>query len=108
MVVGALLLIDSPVPEMRVRFVTALAVSVPLGLITAFLMTIALRARRNKVTTGVEGLIGQFGTARTALVPFGKVVVQGELWDATSSADVHEGDEVVVRDVDGLRLKVEP
>ena len=48
---GALLLVDSPIPEMRVHLLTALAVSVPLGLITAFLMGIALRARRNKFTT---------------------------------------------------------
>jgi len=45
---GALLLVDSPIPEMRVHLVTALAVSVPLGAITAFLMSIALKARRNK------------------------------------------------------------
>ena len=36
---GGLLLVDSPIPEMRVHLLTALAVSIPLGLITAFLMT---------------------------------------------------------------------
>ncbi len=40
---GGLLLVDSPVPEMRVHLLTALAVSIPFGLITAFLMTIALQ-----------------------------------------------------------------
>ena len=52
---GGLLLVDSPIPEMRVHLLTALAVSIPLGLITAFLMTIALKARRNKVVTGSPG-----------------------------------------------------
>src|SRR5258708_15550301 len=55
---GGLLLVDSPIPEMRVHLLTALAVSIPLGLITAFLMTMAVKARRNKVVTGVEGLVG--------------------------------------------------
>ncbi len=55
---GGLLLVDAPIPEMRVHLITALAVSIPLGLITAFLMTIALKARRNKVVTGSQGMIG--------------------------------------------------
>src|SRR6478672_10793427 len=41
---GGLLLVDSPIPEMRVHLATALAVSIPLGIITAFLMSIALKA----------------------------------------------------------------
>src|SRR5215469_15707064 len=67
LVIGALLLIDTPIPEMRVHLATALAVAIPLGAITVFLMSVALRARRNKVVTGIEGLVGQIGTAQTAL-----------------------------------------
>ena len=58
MTIGGLLLVDGPIPEMRVKLWTALAVSVPLGAITVFLMSIALRARRNKVVTGKQGMIG--------------------------------------------------
>jgi len=105
---GGLLLVDSPIPEMRVHLLTALAVSIPLGLITAFLMTLALKARRNKVVTGVEGLAGEVGVAQTALSPGGKVFVHGELWDAISTHDVPAGQPVVVRRVDGLLLQVEP
>jgi membrane-bound serine protease (ClpP class) len=105
---GGLLLVDSPIPEMRVHLLTALAVSIPLGLITAFLMTLAVKARRNKVVTGVEGLVGETGVAQTALSPGGKIFVHGELWDAVSSADVPAGQSVVVRRVDGLLLQVEP
>jgi len=108
LVIGALLLVDAPVPEMRVRFLTALAVSIPLGVITVFLMTIALRARANKVVTGAEGLIGEIAVAQTALTPAGKVFVHGEIWDAVASADVSAGEKVVVQKVDGLELKVDP
>ena len=66
---GGLLLVDAPIPEMRVRLLTALAVSIPLGIITAFLMTIALRARRNKVVTGVQGMVGEIGIAQTRSFP---------------------------------------
>ena len=105
---GGLLLVDSPIPEMRVHLATALAVSIPLGVITAFLMSIALKARRNKVVTGEQGLIGETGVAQTALSPQGKVFVHGELWDALASSPVPIGQLVVVRRVEGFILQVDP
>ena len=108
MVLGALLLVDGPIPEMRVRWVTALSVSIPLGLITVFLMTIALRARRNKVVMGQQGLIGEIGIVSAPLTPSGKVLLDGALWDAVASSSVDVGQNVVVRGVENLTLHVEP
>ena len=105
---GGLLLVDSPIPEMRVHLWTALAVSIPLGLITVFLMTLALKARRNKVVTGSQGLVGETGVAQTALSPQGKVFVHGELWDAVASSTLPVGQLVLVRRIDGLTLEVDP
>src|SRR5438270_2276149 len=105
---GGLLLVDSPIPEMRVHLLTALAVSIPFGLITAFLMTIAVKARRNKVVTGAQGLVGQTGIAQTELSPQGKVFVHGELWDAVASTALPVGQLVMVRRIDGLTLEVDP
>ena len=108
LVIGALLLVDTPIPEMRVHLATALAVSIPLGGITVFLMSVALRARRNKVVTGIEGLVGEIGVTQTALSPGGKVFVHGEIWDAVSSADLAAGEKVIVQQIDGMQLKVIP
>jgi membrane-bound serine protease (ClpP class) len=105
---GGLLLVDSPIPEMRVHLLTALAVSIPLGMITAFLMSIALKARRNKLVSGAQGLIGETGIAQSSLSPRGKIFVHGELWDAVSSSDVSVGESVIVLRIDGLVLQVEP
>ncbi len=105
---GGLLLVDAPIPEMRVHLLTAFAVSLPLGIITVFLMSIALKARANKVVTGVQGLIGEIGLTQSALSPQGKVFIHGELWDAISSANLPEGQPVVVRQVKGLQLSVDP
>jgi membrane-bound serine protease (ClpP class) len=105
---GGLLLVDAPIPEMRVHLLTALAVSIPFGIITAFLMGIAVRARRNKIVTGKQGLIGEIGIAQTMLAPAGKVFVHGELWDAVSTIPVPAGEQIVVRQVDGLTLRVDP
>jgi len=108
MIFGALFLVDGPIPEMRVHLFTALVVSVPIGVITIFLMTLALRARRNRVTTGSEGMIGEIGIARTQLEPAGKVFVHGTLWNAVARTSVAEGTRVRVSGVDGLQLIVEP
>jgi membrane-bound serine protease (ClpP class) len=108
MVLGALLLVDGPIPEMRIRWVTALSVSIPLGLITVFLMTIAVKARRNKVTTGDQGMIGEIGVVEAPLMPAGKVFVHGELWNAIATRPVSVGQNVVVRKVEDLTLLVEP
>ncbi len=104
---GGLLLVDGPIPELRVHLWASLAISIPLGLITIFLMTIAIRARRNKVVTGMQGLLGAIGEARTEIDPEGKVFVMGELWNAHSPTRVHMGEHVVVKKVDGLELEVE-
>jgi len=108
MIFGALFLVDGPIPEMRVKFVTAAVVSVPIGLIAIFLMTLVLRARRNRVVTGQEGMIGEIGVARTPLEPGGKVFVHGELWNAVARKPVDEGMRVRVAGVEGLHLLVEP
>ena len=108
MFLGALLLVDGPIPEMRVKWLTALSVSLPLGLITIFLMSIALKARQNKVVTGEQGLVGEIGIVRAPLTPVGKVFVHGELWDAVATGTVDVGRNVIVRAVHDLTLQVEP
>jgi len=104
---GGFLLVDGPIPQMRVKIWTALAVSIPLGAITVFLMSIALKARRNKVVTGEQGLIGAVGEARTDIDPEGKVFVLGELWNAHARSRVGMGEPIVVKKVEGLELEVE-
>jgi membrane-bound serine protease (ClpP class) len=105
---GGLFLVDGPIPEMRVHLSTALAVSLPIGAITVFLMTIALKARAGKRVSGADGMVGETGTAQTPLSPSGKVFVHGEIWDAVASSPVAQGGLVKVRQVDGLQLEVDP
>jgi membrane-bound serine protease (ClpP class) len=107
MIFGALFLVDGPIPEMRVHLFTALIVSVPIGVIAIFLTTLVLRARRVRVSTGREGMIGEIGVARTELGPAGKVFVHGELWNAVARTSLPQGARVRVSGVDGLQLIVE-
>ena len=108
MIIGALFLVDGPIPQMRVNPITATAASIPIGVIAVLLTTLVLKARRGKVATGSEGMIGQIGIARTPVGADGKVFVHGELWNAVASNAIAEGTRVRVASVNGLHLIVEP
>jgi membrane-bound serine protease (ClpP class) len=108
MTLGAVMLIDSPLPELRIRWSTAISLAIPFSAITAVLLTIALRARRAKVETGAEGMIGARGTALTELAPDGKVFVHGEYWNAGAAAPIAAGSKIRVIQIQGLKLTVKP
>ncbi len=108
MVVGSLILVDSPWPGARIRLATALSVTLPLAVIVVLLVRAALLAKRKKAVTGDAGMIDSVGVARTDLQPQGKVMVHGELWDARAKVKVPAGTRVRVKLVDGLTLEVEP
>ena len=110
LVLGLATLVDSPIPELRVRFAIALAVGLGFGCITVGLGWIALCARRNKVLTGSQAMVGKLAIARTPLSPAGQVEVRGELWQALleSPSALPAGATVQIRAVDGLQLIVEP
>ena len=110
MVLGAVLLINSPLPELRVRWTTATALALPFAVITSLLLTLVVRARANKVVTGPAGMLDQTGVAITVLAPGGKVQVHGEYWDAIAppGSRVEAGSKVRVTSVQGLQLAVKP
>ncbi|MDE1177317.1 MAG: nodulation protein NfeD [Edaphobacter sp.] len=110
LIFGLATLVDGPIPEQRVHLTTAIALGMAFAIITFGLAFIALRARRNKILTGPEALIGVIAEVRTPLAPIGQVEVRGEIWQARFPGDPPHpspGESVVVRSVDGLTLLVE-
>lgn len=108
MALGAILLVDAPIPQMRVGWNVALGVAIGFGVISMLLLQLVLSARRHRVVTGAQGLIGEVGTALTALAPRGAVLVHGERWQAAADGPLAAGTAVRVRAVHGLQLEVEP
>jgi membrane-bound serine protease (ClpP class) len=108
MILGSVILINSPLPEMRIHLSTAVALAVPFTAITVFLLSLVMRARAGKVVTGAEGMIGEIGVALADLTPGGRVFVHGEYWNAVATAPVKTGEKVRVNAVDHLNLTVEP
>ena len=107
MVIGAMILVDLPWPEARIRLSTALSVTLPLAAVIIILMRFALAAQRRKAVTGEAGMIDARGVAQTDLDPEGKVMVRGEVWDARAQGKILKGTRVRVRGLDGLTLLVE-
>lgn len=108
MVLGAVILVNGPIPEMRIRWSTAIGLALPFSAITLLLLSLVVSARRHKVETGVEAMIGATGSAITELSPEGKVLVRGEYWDAVALRPVTAGARVRITAVDKLKLTVEP
>ncbi len=90
---------------------TIIALAVITVLFFSFVVAKALRAQRQRPASGAESLLGQPAIARSELNPRGKVLVQGELWDAElrvadkpAPIDAH----LVVVGREGFHLFVEP
>jgi membrane-bound serine protease (ClpP class) len=110
LIFGLATLVDGPIPELRVHPATAIGAGLGFGANTFGLAGIALRARRGKVLTGPQAMIGAKAIARTTLNPTGQVEIRGELWQASlhGPTPLSAGSAVRVRKIEGLILIVEP
>ena len=111
MLLGALMLIHSPITGGGVHPGVALAVTVPVALIAIFLMRLVLRSLHWKRATGAEQLIGALGEVTEPLESAGSkgmVLIHGELWRAAASEPIGKGAQVRVNKIQGLTLFVEP
>ncbi|HEX6739144.1 MAG TPA: NfeD family protein, partial [Vicinamibacteria bacterium] len=106
MILGAMMLVDAPIPEMRVPLSTIIPGALVIAAGAFALVRMVIAAQRRQPTTGTAGMVGQRGVAAVPLDPEGWVLVAGERWRAWSEAVVAAGDHVEVLAVDGLRLRV--
>lgn len=108
MIIGALILVNSPWPAARIHLATALGVTLPLAAITIILVRLAVAAKLRKGVAGEAAMIDSLGIAHTDLDPLGKVLIRGEIWAARATTRIPRGSNVRVRSIDGLTLVVEP
>jgi membrane-bound serine protease (ClpP class) len=105
---GTLTLVAAPVPEMEISPAIAIGVSVGFGLITVFLVRLAMRARKLKTRLGAEALVGSHASAMEALTLRGHVLVEGEIWLAVASEPVAAGTPLRVTGNENYLLHVAP
>jgi membrane-bound serine protease (ClpP class) len=111
LVVGALLFFHNGGPGSTLSPILVYCVTAIVGGVGFLLVRIAMRARRMRVTTGVESMIGVTVTAKTPLLPEGRVRYAGEDWAAIldePAASADPGSKLQIVSVEGLRLHVQP
>lgn len=110
LVIGALVLFNSPGSPVFFRVSVPLVIGTSLVIALGFvvLLTFALRAQRRPAAVGVERLIGREGEMRTAQ----SIQVAGELWSAApadgETVPLEPGQRVIVAAIKGLKLLVRP
>jgi membrane-bound serine protease (ClpP class) len=107
-VLGSLILFRSPEPALKLSLGIVATVAGFFLAVTVFLLVMAARNARLRVTTGREGLLGERAVVRVRLAPDGKVYLMGEWWNAISETPVEVGEEVEVTAVEGMLLRVRP
>ena len=108
MILGSVMLIDSPIPDMRIPLTTIIATALMVAGFFTLIVGTAARALWSRTTTGREGLVGEVGVVRSRLAPRGQIFVRGELWNAEAESPVEPGDSVRVAKIEGLTLRVVP
>jgi membrane-bound serine protease (ClpP class) len=107
MLIGSLMLFESPGPFMRLSLFLVFPAVIITTLFFTLTVGLALKAYRRKPVTGKEELIGSEGLAKSEITgDSGMVSIHGELWSAYSADTVAKDDRVVVEDVIGLRLRI--
>jgi membrane-bound serine protease (ClpP class) len=106
LLLGSMMLIENPTEYLKLSWQVIIpAVAASAGFFI-FAVTMAIRTRLKRPTTGIEGLVGRIGVAESDFRPEGRVAVYGEIWTAESEDKIKKGDKVEVAKVDKLRLVV--
>lgn len=104
---GSIMLIRSPIPELRPSLKFIIPVALGVSLVFIFLVYLVVRAHTRKTITGKEGMVGETGKVLTWSGQEGKVFVHGEIWRAVAEDSLHRGDRIEVLEVkNNLTLKV--
>ncbi len=106
LVLGGVMLIDSPEPYLRVSWYVIAAVVIVFVGFFGFAVRYVVKTHRSQVTTGAEGLVGLIGKVKQKLDPAGLVLVAGELWRARADEPIEKDERVKVISSDGMEIKV--
>ncbi|MCQ1056968.1 NfeD family protein [Photobacterium sp. DNB23_23_1] len=104
---GSVMLMDTETPGYQIAIPLIAGLTVVSALFTFVILSLLLKTRRKPVTTGVEVLLGQEAIVVGGFPGSGRVLVDGEIWQANCDAALVKGDKVTVVQIHGLCLEVE-
>ncbi len=99
-----------PEVDIELPFFLLVVAMVAWGSFSIFRFVLATRALKTPETPGLPSPIGSVGKVQTPLAPQGTVRIKGETWTAilVEGERAEVGDEIIVMDMDELRLGVRP
>jgi len=106
LVLGSLLLFESPIPALRVSLKVMIPTIIIISLFFIAIIGLAVKAQMRKPATGTEGMVGEKGNAVTPIHEDGKVFMKGDYWNAYSSEMIEKGEKVETIGMKGLTLEV--
>ncbi|MGB9906881.1 MAG: NfeD family protein [Candidatus Saccharicenans sp.] len=107
LLLGSIMLIRSPIPELRPSLKYIIPVALGVSLVFVFLVYLVIKAHTKRTLTGKEGMVGEIGRALTSFDQQGQVFVHGEIWRAVADEPINRGDRIQVLEVkNNLTLKV--
>ncbi|MCG9630811.1 nodulation protein NfeD [Vibrio sp. Isolate30] len=104
---GSIMLMDTEVPGYQIAL--PLIIGISLFSVAFIVMTISMlvRVRNKPVTTGMEAVVGETGKVVSGFPGSGRVLVEGEVWQAKCISELQVGQSIRVTKLDGLLLDVE-
>ena len=105
---GSIMMFDSGIPGFGISITFVIGMALVAGLFLLWLVGAVVKARRKGAVSGRDRIIGAHGVAMESFVGKGKVWLEGESWSAISKLPVEKDQTVLVKDLDGLTLRVGP
>jgi membrane-bound serine protease (ClpP class) len=105
---GSIMMFDSGIPGFGISISFVIGMGLVAGLLLLWLLSYLVKARLQGAVSGRDRIIGGHGVAMESFVGQGKVWLEGEAWTAISKQQVEKDQTVLVLDLDGLVLRVEP
>jgi len=109
LVLGSLMLVDPSALYISISLRYIIFATVMIFGFFVFVITYVVKARIKRPVTGLEGMIGEEGVAKTDLNPYGKVWIWGEMWNARIESNeeiIGKGEIVKVTKIEGMKLIV--
>ena len=104
---GSIMLMDTEVPGYQIAL--PLIIGISLFSVAFIVVTISMlvRVRNKPVTTGMEAVVGETGKVVSGFPGAGRVLVEGEIWQAQCPNELQAGQPIRVTKLTGLLLDVE-
>jgi membrane-bound serine protease (ClpP class) len=107
-VFGSIMMFDSGIPGFGISLTFVISIAILAALFIVWLVSFVLRLRRRGAVSGRGSIVGGVGTVMSDFSGEGKIWLEGEAWAARSSVPLIKDQTVVVTNLVGLVLEVEP